>query len=64
MVLKWITNGPQADIIVTYANKDFASMGRSPTGFVSSFIIEKPTKDSYVGKVEEKLGIACFRTSA
>ena len=27
----WITNGPQADIIVTYANKDFASMGRSPT---------------------------------
>jgi len=60
----WITNGPQADIIVTYANKDFASMGRSPTGFVSSFIIEKPTKDAYVGKVEEKLGIACSGTSA
>ena len=60
----WITNGPQADIIVTYANKDFASMGRSPTGFVSSFIIEKPTTDAYVGKVEEKLGIACSGTSA
>jgi butyryl-CoA dehydrogenase len=60
----WITNGPQADIIVTYANKDFASMGRSPTGFVSSFIIEKPTHESYVGKVEEKLGIACSGTSA
>jgi alkylation response protein AidB-like acyl-CoA dehydrogenase len=60
----WITNGPQADIIVTYANKDFASMGRSPTGFVSSFIIEKPSKDSYVGKIEEKLGISCSGTSA
>ena len=60
----WITNGPQADVIVTYANKDFASMGRSPTGFVSAFIIEKPTPTSYVGKIEEKLGIACSSTSA
>jgi butyryl-CoA dehydrogenase len=39
-------------------------MGRSPTGFVSSFIIEKPSKDSYVGKIEEKLGISCSGTSA
>ena len=67
----WITNGPQADICVTYANRDFNEMNdtsknprRSPTGYVSAFILEKGFSGYQVGKVEEKLGIACSGTSA
>ena len=67
----WITNGPQADICVTYANRDFQSMTdpkinkyRSPTGYVSAFILEKEFSGYSVGKVEEKMGIACSGTSA
>ena len=67
----WITNGPQADICVSYANRDFNSMMdrsknkyRSPTGYVSAFIIEKDFSGYQVGKIEEKMGIACSSTSA
>lgn len=62
----WITNGPQADICVTYANSDFAASQkmRSPTGFVSAFIAEKDFEGYQVGKIEEKMGIACSGTSA
>lgn len=55
----WITNGPQADICVTYANKDVALRHRG----VSAFIVETSTPGFSVGKVEEKLGIACSGTS-
>ena len=67
----WITNGPQADICVTYANKNYANMVdrsinkyRSPTDYVSAFILEKDFPGYAVGKIEEKMGIACSGTSA
>jgi alkylation response protein AidB-like acyl-CoA dehydrogenase len=55
----WITNGPQADICVTYANKDPELRHRG----VSAFIVETNSPGFSVGKVEEKLGIACSGTS-
>ena len=55
----WITNGPQADICVTYANKDPSMRHRG----VSAFILEKGMNGFSVGKVEEKMGIACSSTS-
>ncbi len=55
----WITNGPQAEICVTYANKDPSMRHRG----VSAFIIEKSMDGFDVGKVEEKMGIACSSTS-
>ncbi|MEC7983785.1 MAG: acyl-CoA dehydrogenase family protein, partial [Myxococcota bacterium] len=67
----WITNGPQADVCVTYANRDYKSMVdrsinkyRSPTGYVSAFILERNFEGYSVGKIEEKMGIACSGTSA
>ena len=51
----WITNGPQADICVTYANKDVDL--RHP-GFLC-FVFDTSHPGFSVGKVEEKLRIAC-----
>ena len=55
----WITNGPQADICVAYASGDLALKNKS----ISAFILEKDFPGYAVGKVEEKLGIACSGTS-
>jgi alkylation response protein AidB-like acyl-CoA dehydrogenase len=55
----WITNGPQADTIVTYANLDVEQRHRG----VCAFIVENDWEGFKVGKVEEKLGIACSGTS-
>lgn len=55
----WITNGPQADTIVTYANLDVESRHRG----VCAFILEASYPGYSVGKVEEKMGIACSGTS-
>jgi butyryl-CoA dehydrogenase len=55
----WITNGPQAEICVTYANKDPELRHRG----VAAFIVEKGMPGFDVGKVEEKLGIKCSSTS-
>lgn len=55
----WITNGPQADICVTYANEDPSLRHRG----VSAFIVETSNPGFAVGKVEEKLGISCSGTS-
>lgn len=55
----WITNGPQAEICVTYANSDPALRHRG----VSAFILEKGMPGFSVGKIEEKMGIACSSTS-
>lgn len=55
----WITNGPQAEICVTYANRDPALRHRG----VSAFILEKGMPGFSVGKIEEKMGIACSSTS-
>lgn len=55
----WITNGPQADTIVTYGNLDVESRHRG----VCAFIAERTFKGYSVGKVEEKMGIHCSGTS-
>ncbi|MEZ4319054.1 MAG: acyl-CoA dehydrogenase family protein [Myxococcota bacterium] len=55
----WITNGPQADVAVTYANLDVDSKHKG----VCAFILEKGWDGFSVGKVEEKMGIRCSSTS-
>lgn len=55
----WITNGPQANTCVTYANLDVASRHRG----VCAFIVDTSWDGFSVGKVEEKMGIACSGTS-
>ncbi len=55
----WITNGPQADICVTYANLDPDQRHRT----VCAFIVEREMPGYSVGKLEEKLGIKCSSTS-
>ena len=56
----WITNGPQADTIVTYASSNPELKHRA----VSAFILEKDFEGYSVGKIEEKMGITCSHTSA
>jgi alkylation response protein AidB-like acyl-CoA dehydrogenase len=55
----WITNGPQADIIVTYANLEPEAKHKG----VCAFILEKGFEGFGVGKVEDKMGIRCSDTS-
>ncbi len=55
----WITNGPQAGIIVTYGNLDVAAGHRG----VCAFIVESDFPGFAVGKVEEKMGIRCSSTA-
>lgn len=55
----WITNGPQADLCVTYANLDPEQRHRG----VCAFIVETDWPGFAVGKVEEKMGIRCSGTS-
>lgn len=55
----WITNGPQADFCVTYANLEVEARHRG----VCAFILERDFDGYSVGKVEEKMGIACSGTS-
>ncbi|MCB9667926.1 MAG: acyl-CoA dehydrogenase family protein [Alphaproteobacteria bacterium] len=55
----WITNGPQAKVVVTYANLDVASKHKG----VCAFILESDWDGFSVGKVEEKMGIRCSSTS-
>ncbi len=54
----WITNGPEADIIILFATVDPSKKHR---GLVA-FIVEKDTPGLVVGKVEEKLGIKASST--
>ena len=55
----WITNGPQADIIVTYANLDVEARHKG----VCAFIVEKEWEGFSVSKVEDKMGIRCSDTA-
>ena len=55
----WITNGPQAGICVTYASSDPEKRHRA----VSAFIVESDFDGYSVGKIEDKMGIACSGTS-
>ncbi len=55
----WITNGPQADVCVAYANMDVAARHKG----ICAFILESSFPGYSVGKVEEKMGIASSGTS-
>lgn len=55
----WITNGPQAKTIVTYANLDVEARHKG----VCAFILESDFPGYRVGKIEEKMGIHCSGTS-
>jgi alkylation response protein AidB-like acyl-CoA dehydrogenase len=55
----WITNGPQAGTIVTYANLDRDARHRG----VCAFVVESGFPGYGVGKIEEKMGIRCSTTS-
>jgi len=58
-VKMWITNGPQAGTILTYANLDRDARHRG----VCAFIVESTFTGYGVGKIEEKMGIRCSTTS-
>ncbi len=49
----WITNGPDADVIVVYAKTD---PGAGPKG-ITAFIVETATKGFTVGRKLDKLGM-------
>jgi alkylation response protein AidB-like acyl-CoA dehydrogenase len=55
----WITNGPEAGIALTYATLDPEKRHRA----VCAFIVETDSPGFSVGKIEEKMGIACSSTS-
>ncbi|TNE89525.1 MAG: acyl-CoA dehydrogenase [Deltaproteobacteria bacterium] len=55
----WITNGPQADVCVAYANLEVESKHKG----VCAFIIDTATEGFSVSKVEEKMGIRCSATA-
>jgi alkylation response protein AidB-like acyl-CoA dehydrogenase len=55
----WITNGPQADICLAYATLNPEERHKA----VCAFILEAGWDGYTVGKVEEKMGIACSGTS-
>ncbi len=55
----WITNGPQADYCVAYASLDPSKRHKA----ICAFILERGFPGYGVGKIEEKLGIACSGTS-
>lgn len=55
----WITNGPDADVLVVYAKTDPAKNQKGMT----AFIVEKTMKGFSVGKKLDKLGMRCSNTS-
>ncbi len=55
----WITNGPQADLCVAYTSLNPDERHKA----VCAFILESNWDGFGVGKVEEKMGIACSGTS-
>src|SRR5579885_1416672 len=55
----WITNGPEADVIVLFASTDLSKKHHG----VTAFIVDKETPGVIVGKIEHKLGIRASSTS-
>ncbi|MGH7790921.1 MAG: acyl-CoA dehydrogenase [Thermodesulfobacteriota bacterium] len=55
----WVTNGPEADIIVLFTSVDLSKKHRG----ITAFIVEKETPGIIVGKKEDKLGIKASGTS-
>ena len=55
----WVTNGPEADIIVLFTSVDLSKKHRG----ITAFIVERETPGVVVGKKEDKLGIKASGTS-
>ncbi|MCI0454915.1 MAG: acyl-CoA dehydrogenase [Candidatus Dadabacteria bacterium] len=55
----WVTNGPEADVIILFASTDISKMHQG----VTVFIVDKEAQGIVVGKVEHKLGIRASSTS-
>jgi alkylation response protein AidB-like acyl-CoA dehydrogenase len=55
----WVTNGPEADVIILFASIDSSKRHHGLT----AFIVDKKTQGIVVGKVEQKLGIRASSTS-
>ncbi|MBI2485789.1 MAG: acyl-CoA dehydrogenase [Deltaproteobacteria bacterium] len=55
----WVTNGPEADIIVLFTSVDLSKKHHG----ITAFIVEKETPGVIVGKKEDKLGIKASGTS-
>jgi alkylation response protein AidB-like acyl-CoA dehydrogenase len=55
----WVTNGPEADIIVLFTSVDLSKKHRG----ITAFIVEKEFPGVIVGKKEDKLGIKASSTS-
>jgi butyryl-CoA dehydrogenase len=55
----WVTNGPEADVIVLFTSIDVSKKHRG----ITAFIVEKQASGVIVGKKEDKLGIKASGTS-
>jgi alkylation response protein AidB-like acyl-CoA dehydrogenase len=55
----WVTNGPEADVIILFASADLSKRHHG----ITAFIVDKGTQGIIVGKVEHKLGIRASSTS-
>ncbi|XP_066095258.1 isovaleryl-CoA dehydrogenase, mitochondrial-like isoform X2 [Saccopteryx bilineata] len=57
----WITNGPDADVLIVYAKTDLAAVPASRG--ITAFIVEKSMPGFSTGKTLEKLGMRGSNTS-
>jgi butyryl-CoA dehydrogenase len=55
----WITNGPEADVIILFVSTDLSKKHHG----VTAFIVDKETPGIVLGKLEHKLGIRASSTS-
>ncbi|HXG31606.1 MAG TPA: acyl-CoA dehydrogenase family protein, partial [Thermodesulfobacteriota bacterium] len=55
----WVTNGPEADVIILFASTDPSKRHKG----ITAFIVEKETPGVIVGRREQKLGIKASSTS-
>jgi Acyl-CoA dehydrogenases len=55
----WVTNGPEADVIVLFTSVDPSKKHKG----ITAFIVEKETSGIIIGKKEDKLGIKASSTS-
>lgn len=55
----WVTNGPEADVIILFASTDPSKRHKG----ITAFIVEKETPGVIIGRREQKLGIKASSTS-